>query len=105
MFSLCGLEEVVLVIQSQRNSYHARQGVQRKVEILQQAADLGQGVPVVVLLHELSEYEGVWSILPVLPHLSATYGRSASWFFFIEEETRVTLAALLQVLHRYQVHE
>ncbi|GAA6233175.1 beta-1,3-glucosyltransferase-like isoform X3 [Lates japonicus] len=40
--SSVGLEEVVLVIQSQRNSYHARQGVQRKVEILQQAADLGQ---------------------------------------------------------------
>lgn len=26
-----------------------------------------QGVPVVLLLHELSEYEGDWSILPVLP--------------------------------------
>ena len=44
-FSLCvfsGLEEVVFVIQSQRNSYHARQGEQRRVEILQQAAELGQ---------------------------------------------------------------
>lgn len=36
------LEEVVLVIQSQRNSYHARRGGQRKVEVLQQAAELGQ---------------------------------------------------------------
>ncbi|KAI3373191.1 hypothetical protein L3Q82_006500 [Scortum barcoo] len=36
------LEEVVFVIQSQRNSYHARRGGQRKVEILQQAAELGQ---------------------------------------------------------------
>lgn len=33
---------MVVVIQSQRNSYHARRGEQRKVEILQQAADLGQ---------------------------------------------------------------
>lgn len=33
---------MVLVIQSQRNSYHARQGHQRKVEILQQAAEMGQ---------------------------------------------------------------
>ncbi|XP_023272334.1 beta-1,3-glucosyltransferase [Seriola lalandi dorsalis] len=100
-----GLEEVVLVIQSQRNSYHAHRGVQRKAEILQQAAELGQGVPVVLLLHELSAYAGDWSILPALPHLSATYGQSASWFVFIEEETRVTLSALLQVLHRYRVHE
>ncbi|XP_040908387.1 beta-1,3-glucosyltransferase isoform X2 [Toxotes jaculatrix] len=103
--SSVGLEEVVLVIQSQRNSYHARRSVQRKAEILHQAAELGQGVPVVLLLHELSEYEGDWSVLPALPRLYATYGQSASWFFFIEEETRVRLAALLQVLHRYQVHE
>lgn len=36
------MEEVVVVIQSQRNSYHAHQGEQRKVEILQQAAELGK---------------------------------------------------------------
>ncbi|KAK5858598.1 hypothetical protein PBY51_002727 [Eleginops maclovinus] len=100
-----GLEEVVLVIQSQRNPFHARRASQRKVEILQQAAELGQGVPVVLLLHELSDYEGDWSILPALPHLSGFFGQSASWFFFIEEETSVTLSALLQVLHRYQVQE
>uniref|UniRef100_A0A8C4ICZ5 Beta 3-glucosyltransferase b n=1 Tax=Dicentrarchus labrax TaxID=13489 RepID=A0A8C4ICZ5_DICLA len=97
--------DVALVIQSQRNSYHARRAGQRKEEILQQAAQLRQGVPVVLLLHELSEYEGDWSILPVLPHLYANYGQSASWFFFIEEETRVTLPALLQVLHRYQAQK
>lgn len=37
-----GLGEVVLVIQSQRNSYHARRGDQRKAEILQQAAEVEQ---------------------------------------------------------------
>uniref|UniRef100_A0A8C4IGM6 Beta 3-glucosyltransferase b n=1 Tax=Dicentrarchus labrax TaxID=13489 RepID=A0A8C4IGM6_DICLA len=95
----------ISLIQSQRNSYHARRAGQRKEEILQQAAQLRQGVPVVLLLHELSEYEGDWSILPVLPHLYANYGQSASWFFFIEEETRVTLPALLQVLHRYQAQK
>lgn len=41
-FLLLGLNEVVLVIQSQRNSYHARRGHQRKVEILLQAAEMGQ---------------------------------------------------------------
>ncbi|KAM9348097.1 beta-1,3-glucosyltransferase [Symphorus nematophorus] len=102
--SSVGLEEVVVVIQSQRNSYHARRGAQRRVEILQQAAKLGQEVPV-VLLHELSQYEGDWSILPALPRLSAAYGQSASWFVFIEEETKVTLSALLQVLRRYHVEE
>lgn len=37
-----GLNEVVLIIQSQRNSYHARHGLQKKAEILQQAAAMGQ---------------------------------------------------------------
>lgn len=40
-----GLDEVVLVIQSQRNSYHARQSVQRRAELLQQAAQHGQVTP------------------------------------------------------------
>ncbi|XP_068457367.1 beta-1,3-glucosyltransferase isoform X4 [Clinocottus analis] len=100
-----GLSDVVIVIQSQRNSFHARRGGQRKVEILQQAAELGQGDPVVLLLHELLEYERDWIIIPLLPNLSATYGQSASWFFFIEEETSISLPNLLKVLNRYEVQE
>ncbi|KAM6907223.1 beta-1,3-glucosyltransferase [Xenentodon cancila] len=100
-----GLEKVVIVIQSQRNSYHANRGHQRKLEILQQASKLGKEVPVVLLLHELSDYEGDWSILPALPHLAATYGQSGSWLFFIEEETRVEIPALLQILSRYPVQQ
>ncbi|KAM9729116.1 beta-1,3-glucosyltransferase isoform 1-T1 [Menidia menidia] len=99
------MEEVVIVVQSQRNSYHARRCGQKKSEIQQAAANLGQGVPVVVLLHELSDYDGDWSILPVLPRLSTSYSQSASWFLFIEEETSVTLPALLQVLNRYPAQE
>lgn len=37
--------------------------------------------------------------------LFATYGKSASWFFFVEEETRLKLATLLQILTRYPRHE
>uniref|UniRef100_UPI0037E83D4B beta-1,3-glucosyltransferase n=1 Tax=Semicossyphus pulcher TaxID=241346 RepID=UPI0037E83D4B len=103
--SSVGLEEVVFVIQSQKNSYHARRAGQRKAEILQQAAQQGQGAPAVLLLHELSQHDRDWSILPALPRLSATSGQSASWFVFIEEETRVTLSALLHVLNRYPVRE
>ncbi|XP_047234195.1 beta-1,3-glucosyltransferase isoform X2 [Girardinichthys multiradiatus] len=99
------LEELVIVIQSQRNSYHVQRSYQRKEEILQEAANLGQGVPVVLLLHELSDYEGNWSILPALPLLSAIYGESASWFLFIEEETTAILRVLLKVLKRYPVQE
>uniref|UniRef100_A0A3P9P132 Beta 3-glucosyltransferase b n=1 Tax=Poecilia reticulata TaxID=8081 RepID=A0A3P9P132_POERE len=96
--------ELVIVIQSQKNSYHAQRGYQRKEKILQDATSL-QGLPVVLLLHELSDYEGNWSILPVLPLLSAIYGESASWFLFIEEETMVVLHVLQKVLKRYPVQE
>ncbi|XP_023197574.1 beta-1,3-glucosyltransferase-like isoform X2 [Xiphophorus maculatus] len=99
------LEELVIVIQSQKNSFHAQRGYQRKEKILQDAANLGEGLPVVLLLHELSDYEGNWSILPVLPLLSAIYGESASWFLFIEEETMVILHVLQNVLKRYPVQE
>ncbi|KAF0038569.1 hypothetical protein F2P81_009053 [Scophthalmus maximus] len=226
-----GLEELVLVIQSQRNSYHVRRGIQRRGEILQQADELGRNdllllvcrnVPesicyhidttlqmwnsaacslqqhphchntktdfcdslgtrgvsdllgkrlkmasfnlqsiskqcfmsshvseLVIMFFFLLDYNcnncydrfayttlelrllfssmscqsmkgiGVSSLrflvmipvggksrhkadvfLWIPPSLSATYGQSAAWFFFVEEETRVTLAALLQVLHR-----
>uniref|UniRef100_A0A3B3DGL5 Beta 3-glucosyltransferase b n=1 Tax=Oryzias melastigma TaxID=30732 RepID=A0A3B3DGL5_ORYME len=101
----CGLGDVVIVIQSQRNSHHASYCHQKKKEMLQEAAQLGQGIPVVLLLHELSENEGDWSILPALPGLFAAHGRSASWFFFMAEETTVALSALLLVLSRFPVQE
>ncbi|RVE63974.1 hypothetical protein OJAV_G00141590 [Oryzias javanicus] len=100
-----GLGDLVIVIQSQRNSHHASYCHQKKKEMLQEAAKLGQGLPVVLLLHELSENEGDWSILPALPGLFAAYGRSASWFFFMAEETTVVLSALLLVLSRFPVQE
>lgn len=54
---------MVVVIQSQRNSYHAHRGEQRKVEILQQAAELGK-VKVFI------SYSTGWeiSVKPVLKH-------------------------------------
>ncbi|KAM6984644.1 beta-1,3-glucosyltransferase [Aplochiton taeniatus] len=96
-----GLEELVLVIQSQGNSYHVRRAEQRRAELLQQAAHLGQETPVVLLLHQLSGYHGDWSILPALQRLHLSFGQSASWFVFLEEETGVELSNLLQVLSRY----
>ncbi|XP_056141306.1 beta-1,3-glucosyltransferase [Lampris incognitus] len=100
-----GLEKVVILIQSQRNSFHARRAELRKEEILQEASELGQGIPVVLLLHEVSKHEGDWRILPTLPHLLTTFSQLASWFLFLEEGTRITLTGLLQVLNRYNTQE
>ncbi|MCJ8742448.1 hypothetical protein PDJAM_G00082100 [Pangasius djambal] len=91
------LREVVFVIQSQKNSYHIERAEQRRAHLLDQV----QGSPEVVLLHELSEYDGNWGILPVLPLLAEGYCQSFLWIFFLEEETVVNLARLLQVLNRF----
>ncbi|XP_037402825.1 beta-1,3-glucosyltransferase isoform X2 [Pygocentrus nattereri] len=98
---LIALRDVVFVIQSQRNSYHAQRAEQRRAHIFSQSQSLKQGSPDVVFLHELSEYDGNWGILPALPRLAEGYCPSSSWIFFLEEETVVDLARLLGVLSKF----
>ncbi|XP_023981592.1 beta-1,3-glucosyltransferase [Physeter macrocephalus] len=95
------LKGIAFVIQSQSNSFHAKKAEQLKQSILKQAADLTQEVPRVVLLHQLAQQEGAWTILPLLPHFSVTYSRNSSWIFFCEEETRIQIPQLLEALRRY----
>ncbi|XP_046717988.1 beta-1,3-glucosyltransferase isoform X5 [Silurus meridionalis] len=94
---LTELREVVFVIQSQKNSYHIQKAEQRRAHLNNQQ----QSSPVVVLLHQLSEYDGNWGILPVLPRLAEGYCQSSLWIFFLEEETVVNLTRLLQVFSRF----
>ncbi|XP_063088652.1 beta-1,3-glucosyltransferase isoform X1 [Cavia porcellus] len=95
------LKEVVFVIQSQSNSFHAKRAEQLKKRILEEAANLTQELPRVLLLHQLAKQEGAWTILPLLPHFSVTYSRNSSWIFFCEEETRIQIPKLLETLRRY----
>ncbi|GAA6086086.1 beta-1,3-glucosyltransferase isoform X1, partial [Tachysurus ichikawai] len=91
------LRQVVFVIQSQKNSYHVERAEQRRAHLISQE----QSLAAVVLLHELSEYDGNWGILPALPHLAEGYCQSSLWIFFLEEETVVNLGRLLQVFSRF----
>uniref|UniRef100_A0A8D2DPM3 Beta-1,3-glucosyltransferase n=1 Tax=Sciurus vulgaris TaxID=55149 RepID=A0A8D2DPM3_SCIVU len=95
------LKEIVFVIQSQSNSFHAKKAEQLKKIILKKAANLTQELPTVLLLHELAKQEGAWTILPLLPHFSGTYSHNSSWIFFCEEETRIKIPKLLSTLRRY----
>uniref|UniRef100_A0A8C6TWP8 Beta 3-glucosyltransferase b n=1 Tax=Neogobius melanostomus TaxID=47308 RepID=A0A8C6TWP8_9GOBI len=98
------LEHLAIVIQNQPSTFHIRRGKAREKELLKQAAQLGQTPPHIILLHEFPDYEGVWSILPALPLFSASV-TADSWILFIEEETQVSLSALLTVLSRYPASE
>uniref|UniRef100_A0A8C6N0M0 Beta-1,3-glucosyltransferase n=1 Tax=Mus spicilegus TaxID=10103 RepID=A0A8C6N0M0_MUSSI len=95
------LKEIVFVIQSQSNSFHAKRAEQLKRNILKQAANLTQDLPRVLLLHQLAKQEGAWTILPLLPHFSVTYSKNSAWIFFCEEETRLQIPRLLDTLRRY----
>uniref|UniRef100_A0AAA9S114 Beta 3-glucosyltransferase n=1 Tax=Bos taurus TaxID=9913 RepID=A0AAA9S114_BOVIN len=95
------LKEIVFVIQSQSNSFHVKKAEQLKQSILKQSTDLTQEMPTVLLLHQLAQQEGAWTILPLLPHFSVTYSRNSSWIFFCEEDTRIQIVQLLETLRRY----
>ncbi|XP_028903588.1 beta-1,3-glucosyltransferase isoform X2 [Ornithorhynchus anatinus] len=95
------LKEIVFVIQSQSNSFHAKRAEELEHDILQQAVQLGQELPTVILLHKVARHEGAWTILPLVPNFSAAYGRNSSWIFFCEEETRIHIPKLLETLQRY----
>ncbi|TKS80778.1 Beta-1,3-glucosyltransferase [Collichthys lucidus] len=95
------LREIVFVLQSQSNSFHVRQAERRRADLLKQADGLAEKPPVVLLLHSLSDNEGDWSILPLLPYLSHTFRKNSSWIVFLEEETNVKMAKLVQVLAKF----
>ncbi|TMS07112.1 Beta-1,3-glucosyltransferase, partial [Larimichthys crocea] len=95
------LRDIVFVLQSQSNSFHVRQAERRRADLLKQADDLAEKPPVVLLLHSLSDNEGDWSILPLLPYLSHTFRQNSSWIVFLEEETNVKMAKLVQVLAKF----
>uniref|UniRef100_A0A6Q2XN18 Fringe-like glycosyltransferase domain-containing protein n=1 Tax=Esox lucius TaxID=8010 RepID=A0A6Q2XN18_ESOLU len=95
------LREIVFVIQSQSNSYHVRQAERRREDLLQQTQSLTQPPPLVLFLHSLTDNEGDWSILPLLPYFSLSFGKNSSWLVFLEEETKVKVTKLLQILRKF----
>ncbi|XP_038056415.1 beta-1,3-glucosyltransferase-like [Patiria miniata] len=93
-------EDLVFIIRSQQASPHDQWAKQVKADIEQQYRILNLGNPQVFLLHQQYEFSGVWTILPVLPKLNEDFGQ-AKWLFFCEEQTRVSVHGLLQVLTKY----
>uniref|UniRef100_A0A8D3C3R8 Beta 3-glucosyltransferase a n=1 Tax=Scophthalmus maximus TaxID=52904 RepID=A0A8D3C3R8_SCOMX len=95
------LREIVFIIQSQSHYFHVRQAERRRADLLKQAHSLTEKPPEVLLLHDLSDNEGDWSILPLLPYLSYSFGKNSSWIVFLEEETDVKMTKLVQVLAKF----
>lgn len=66
------LEELVIVIQSQKNSFHAQRGYQRKEKILQDAANLGEVIFFEQLRTQSLELDVCLRYLYIPPTVSVT---------------------------------
>ncbi|KAG8225267.1 hypothetical protein J437_LFUL006500, partial [Ladona fulva] len=97
--------DIVFVIMSQEESYHAKQALRLKESIVQQAQATQQGIPKVYLFHEDFLHPGGWTILPIIPRLHKFHGRSLSWLMFLEPSTEVNLPELLKELMRIDKRE
>ncbi|XP_063285541.1 beta-1,3-glucosyltransferase [Pelobates fuscus] len=95
------LREIVIVIQSQSNTFHKKRAENLRENLLNQASSISKDLPRVLLLHEILKNEGSWTVLPVIPHLADVHGKNSSWIFFCEEETTVKLQRLLETLQRF----
>ncbi|XP_077996496.1 beta-1,3-glucosyltransferase-like [Glandiceps talaboti] len=100
------VKEVVFIIRSQKHPFHAERAKLVKADIEQQCRLLGLDKPLVVILSDEYPEMGQWVLLPLLPRLQDAYVRSEyKWVFFCEDETRVKIPGLLQVLKRYDPSE
>lgn len=91
--------DVVVVILSQKEGYHAAHADYLRKTIYEQASALERESPEVILSHELN-IKGSWTITPLLVYLSDKFP-DAQWFFFCLENTVIRLAKLLDVLGKF----
>ncbi|XP_014483354.1 PREDICTED: beta-1,3-glucosyltransferase isoform X2 [Dinoponera quadriceps] len=92
-------KDVVVVVLSQKEGYHAAHADYLRKSIYEQANTLEKVAPEIVLSHELLIKDS-WTITSLLIHLSSAFP-NARWFFFCLENTVIRLEKLLDVLGRF----
>ncbi|XP_076245023.1 beta-1,3-glucosyltransferase [Calliopsis andreniformis] len=92
--------DIVIVVLSQNEGYHAAHANILRKNIIEQANIHDEEPPEIILSHELN-INGSWTIIPLLEHLSDIYSNS-KWFFFCLENTVIRLSNLLNVLSKFK---
>nr|XP_012224252.1 PREDICTED: beta-1,3-glucosyltransferase [Linepithema humile] len=95
--------DMVIIILSQKEGYHAAHADYLRKGIYEQASALDKEPPTVLVSSEL-DVKGSWTITPLLTHLSNTYS-NAKWFFFCLENTVIRLEKLLNVLEKFSASQ
>ncbi|XP_002731684.1 beta-1,3-glucosyltransferase-like [Saccoglossus kowalevskii] len=100
------VKEIVFIIRSQPHPFHRERAKLVQSDIEQQCRILGWQNPKVILLSDKYPDTGQWVIQPLLKKLEDDFGKSKyKWIFFCEEETRVKLPGLLNVLTKYDPND
>ncbi|ESP02546.1 hypothetical protein LOTGIDRAFT_138251, partial [Lottia gigantea] len=95
------LKDLVFIVLSQPNTYHKQRAKLFTDHFQNQLTELSQeNKPEVYLLHKKWPSTGSWTILSIIQSLNELF-KDKAWIIFVEEETRIDLKRILQVLEKY----
>ncbi|KAK2586247.1 hypothetical protein KPH14_001503 [Odynerus spinipes] len=96
-------KELVIIILSQKEGYHAAHADILQRSIVEQASLMEVDVPEIVLTHQL-DIKGSWTVIPLFTYLSNNYS-NVQWYFFCLENTVVKLNKLLNVFSQFNTSQ
>ncbi|RZF37804.1 hypothetical protein LSTR_LSTR007166 [Laodelphax striatellus] len=99
------LDDIVVVVLSQGDQYHANKAEQLRQNIIEQAASINQKPPSVRIVHKEFPHVGAWTVVPLFPWLNKLHSGNSSWFFFAEEKTQINLTELVTLVEGYDEKE
>ncbi|XP_031557357.1 beta-1,3-glucosyltransferase-like [Actinia tenebrosa] len=99
--SSLGIEDIVMIVRTQSNSFHKKKAKIFLNHIKDQLKPEDKEKLVVKMVHQNWAPFGAWTIFPMLTKLNEEFSESKSWIFFCEEDTIIDLPALLKVLQRF----
>lgn len=88
---------LLFIIHSQADPQHERWAWDSRAQLLRDLKAYG-GRGRVLLTHEDLPTHGAWTYFALLPTLSQDYGDQVDWVVFLDENTRVKIPVLLQLL-------
>ncbi|XP_062602178.1 beta-1,3-glucosyltransferase-like [Saccostrea cucullata] len=95
------LKDIAFVVISQPNSYNLQRSSEFKKHFQEQVKDLKKDErPRLYFTHENWDLIGAFTVLPLMPVFAKDF-QEFSWIFICEEETRLDVFKLLDVLRKY----
>lgn len=98
------LSDVVFIVLSQPNPYHAGRARELQIHFMEQTKFLPDDEPAIYLTHRQWQGTAAWIIFPLLEKWVKMFP-GKSWMFVCEEETRINLTRIDSMLQRYDPSE